>query len=98
MIAVIATLALKPGALEAFAEVAIPAIAAARQELGCRLFDLLASVTDPERVVFIEQWDDRAAFDAHANAAHLAAFRTASAPLVQSISIEIMQPDSVEVM
>lgn len=98
MIVVIATLALKPGMLESFAEAAIPAIAAARQEPGCQLFDLHASVTDPERMVFIERWDDRAAFDAHSNTPHLAAFRTASAPLVQSIKIEIMQPDSVEVM
>ena len=71
---------------------------ATRREPGCILYDLHASVTDPERVVFIEQWQSRDAFEAHLKTAHLAAFGAASKPYVVSAKVEVIHPDHVETL
>ena len=41
------------------------AVANSRAEPGCRLFFANRSTEDPRRFVMYEQFDDRAAFDAH---------------------------------
>ena len=47
------------------AEVLRTAIPNSRSEPGCRLFMANRCVDDPRRFVMYEQFDDRAAFDAH---------------------------------
>ncbi|SEO17307.1 putative quinol monooxygenase [Palleronia pelagia] len=45
-------------------------------EPGCRQFDVCVDrSTSPARVTFYEVYDDRAAFDAHLETPHLAAFK-----------------------
>ena len=96
MIYVVATFTIQPGTLEPFVDAAHPAIEATRRESGCVLYDLHASVTDPERVVFVEQWESREALDAHFASPHLAAFAIANRPFVVSVKTEIIYPDRVE--
>lgn len=98
MIYVIATVTLKPGCLEDFVQVARPCIEATRKEQGCRLYDLSASVTDPERATFIEEWDSREALEAHLHSPHIALFRTANKPFVLSAKVEVIHPEKVDLV
>ncbi|MEZ5669906.1 MAG: putative quinol monooxygenase [Alphaproteobacteria bacterium] len=63
-----------------FAAVCINAAASARDEPGCRKFDVLRDIADPARanvVTLYEIYDDEAAFDAHLKTPHFAAFAKA---------------------
>ena len=74
---------LKPGSRSAFRRLVDEnAKASARNEPGCRRFDVLEPAGEADRVVLYEIYDDRAAFDAHLTTAHFAAFDTASAPYI----------------
>lgn len=96
MIYVAATFRIRPGTLEAFVAAAYVLIDAARREPGCIYYDLHASVTDPDRVVCLEQWADRAALDTHLATPHVAAFGEAIEPLVDVSKVEVIYPDRVE--
>jgi quinol monooxygenase YgiN len=94
----VVTFTIKPGTLEPFVDAAVPTIEATRRETGCILYDLLASVTDPERVVFLEQWESREALTLHSAAPHVADFKAASQPFVVSSRMEIIHPDFTELL
>lgn len=96
MIYVVATLALKPGAKSRLLDAARACIAETRKEDGCISYDLLASITDDDTMVFIERWESREALTAHSKQPHLAAWRDASNPHLASRTIEIVHPDKVE--
>ena len=96
MIYVIATLRIKAGSKEAVAAAALPCILATRGEAGCISYDLLGSVTDPETVVFVEEWESREALQAHFGQPHLDAWRLARAPYEVSAEVVIIHPDRVE--
>ncbi len=96
MIIVIATLTIKPGALEALRPHAEACIAETRKEDGCMSYDLHASLTDPTKLVFVETWETREHLTAHSKQPHLAAWRDASAPHLVSRKIEIIHPEKVE--
>lgn len=96
MIYVAATFRIRPGTIEAFVAAAYTAIDTARREPGCLLYDLHASVTDPDRLVCLEQWDSRETFDRHLAAPHIATFSEAIKPYVLSTRVEIIHPDHVD--
>ena len=96
MIYVVATLTIKPGTLDHLREPAAACIAQTRKEAGCISYELFASLTDPEKLVFIEKWETREALTAHSKQPHLKAWRDASAPHLVSRSIEIVHPEKVE--
>ena len=98
MIYVAATFRIRPGTIEPFVEAAYAAIDIARREVGCTLYDLHASVTDPDRLVCLEQWSDRQAFDRHLAAPHMATFSEAIKPYVISTRVEVIHPDHVEII
>ena len=98
MIYVVATFRLRPGALEPFVEAAYALIDAARREAGCLYYDLHASVTDPDRVMCVEQWRDRPAFDRHMTTPTLAGFSAAIEPLVLSSRVEVIHPDHIDTL
>lgn len=98
MIYVAATFRIRPGTIEPFVEAAYTVIDAARREPGCMLYDLHASVTDPDRLVCVEQWDNRETFDRHMATAHLLAFRQAIQPFVISSRTEIIYPDHIDTL
>jgi quinol monooxygenase YgiN len=98
MIYVIATLKIRPGTLEALANLAQPLIAGTRAEAGCLLYDFNASITDPETAVFIEKWESREALEAHFNTPHIAIWREANKAYVLSAKVEIIHPDRIELV
>lgn len=98
MIYVSATFRIKPGTLEAFVEAAYVLIDAARRQPGCAYYDLHASVTDPDRVVCLEQWSDRAALDTHLASPPTLAFAEAIAPLVLTSRVEVIHPERVDLL
>ncbi|PHP68999.1 antibiotic biosynthesis monooxygenase [Zhengella mangrovi] len=98
MIHVIATITLKPGALDAFRDAAMHCIEGTRAEPGCVVYDLNASVTNSNRVVFVEQWKSRDDLEAHFTRPHMKAFREATAGLVESRSVEVIHPERIETL
>ena len=98
MIYVVATFRLRPGALEPFVEAAYALIDVARRQPGCLYSDLHASVTDPDRVMCFERWQDRPAFDRHLATPDVASFSAAIEGLVLSSKIEIIHPDSIDTL
>ena len=96
MIYVIATLTIKPDTLDVVAEAAQRCIAATRREKGCVSYDLNASLTDPQTLVFVERWETRDDLTAHSKQPHLAAWREASAPHTMSRHVEIIHAEKVE--
>lgn len=92
---ILARFQLVPGAWDAFlAAVRRNAGASVADEPGCRRFDVLTpdSGTAGE-VVLYEIYDDAAAFDAHLRTPHFAAFRAATAALVQASTVERFRLD-----
>lgn len=96
MIYVIADVRIRPGTLEAFAAIAQSCITLSRQEPGCRRYDLHASITDPEGLVFVAQWESREALDAHYATPHLAEFQEANKAFVVASRVEVIHPGEVE--
>jgi len=80
-VTVVVLFAAKPGrgdeAEAAVREVAGPTHA----EAGCILYAAHRVTGDPDRLVLIERWADRAALDQHLAAPHLLAFREGSADI-----------------
>ncbi len=63
-----------------------------RREPGCRLYIGLQSVEDPRRFAFYEQYDDRAALDAHRAAPYFAHYVTHGLdPLLESRTRELFE-------
>ena len=96
MIYVIATLQAKPGSRDALLAGVKSAIEATRKEDGCISYDLCASATDPNQLVFVERWSTREALTAHSKMPHLKSWRDLSGPLLVSRKIEIIAPENVE--
>jgi quinol monooxygenase YgiN len=96
MIYVIATLTIKPGSRQALEAPAAACIAETLKEKGCISYELFASLHDPEKLVFVEQWESREDLTAHSQTSHLQAWREASAPYLVQRRIEVVHPDRVE--
>ncbi|MFC7478449.1 putative quinol monooxygenase [Dankookia sp. GCM10030260] len=80
---VIAEFVVRPGCVDAFLALAQDdARHSVADEPGCRQFDVVVPETEPGHVVFYEVYDDRAAFDAHLETAHLARFRAGFPALI----------------
>ena len=97
MLYLVATLRAKPGEREAMIAAARPCIEATRQEPGCLRYDLFASVTDPDLLTFVEEWDDEASLARHGTMPHVLEWRAKAAPHRESVKLEVIYPDRVEV-
>ena len=65
MIYVVATLTVKPETRAEFIAAATVCIKETRKEPGNIAYDLHESVTDPTKMVFVEQWEDAEALVPH---------------------------------
>ena len=65
MFVIVANWYAKEGKADEVAALARQMVPHARAEPGCRLFMVNRSADDPRKFVLYEQFDDRAAFDAH---------------------------------
>ena len=73
---IIAEFEVKPDKLEQFLELArTDASQSVAREPGCHQFDVTLDREQPNRVVLYEVYEDEAAFNAHLETPHLAAFR-----------------------
>jgi quinol monooxygenase YgiN len=101
MVHVVATIELKPGAREAFLTEFGALVPQVRAERGCIEYGPAVDVASglgaqpPLRanaVVVIEKWADLDALRAHMNAPHMADYRTKVAPLLEGLTLHVMQP------
>ena len=98
MIYVVATLTIKPETRAEFIAAATACIAGTRQEPGNIAYDLHESVTDPTRMVFVEQWENAEALVPHRTADHMKAFgRVAVKCFAAPPRIEVITPAKVDV-
>ncbi len=90
---IIAEFDVKPGAMDAFLAAAlVDAEASVRDEPGCQRFDVLVPDGGGDKVVLYEIYDDDAAFAAHLETPHFAAFRDAIADLEESRRVGKYRP------
>jgi quinol monooxygenase YgiN len=59
---------------EEFLRIAQAGVTASRQDPGCIAYALSEDTADRNHFVFVEQWEDQAALDAHFATDHIAAF------------------------
>ena len=98
MIYVVATLSVKPETRAELIEGAKACITETRKEAGNIAYDLHESVTDPTRMVFVEQWDNAEALEPHRKTEHMKAFgRIAVTCFSAPPKIEIITPADVVV-
>jgi quinol monooxygenase YgiN len=98
VIYVVATLTIKPEARAELIEGAKACIAETRKEPGNISYDMHESVTDPTRMVFVEQWDNAEALGPHGKSDHMKAFgRIAVKCLAAPPKIEVITPEKVDV-
>lgn len=65
MIIVTGSVVVRPEALDEAVAVSLAHVRRSRTEPGCLLHSVHHDVEDPNRLVFLEQWTDRTALDAH---------------------------------
>jgi quinol monooxygenase YgiN len=98
VIYVVATLTVKPETRAEFIAAATSCIKETRKELGNIAYDLHESVTDPAKMVFVEQWENAEALVPHRSTEHMKAFgRIAAACMSAPPKIEIITPANVDV-
>lgn len=98
MIYVVATLTVKPEMRAEMIEGAKACIAETRKEPGNIAYDMHESVTDPARMVFVEQWENAEALGPHRKTDHMKAFgQIAAKCLAAPPKIEIITPEKVDV-
>jgi quinol monooxygenase YgiN len=68
-----------------------------REEPGCRLHTVHQDVEDPNRVVFVEHWDDLDALRTHFAVPASAEFVDALAPLTNGTTIEVYDATPAQV-
>jgi len=98
MIYVVATLTVKPEARAELIAGAKACIAETRKEPGNIAYDMHESVSDPAKMVFVEQWENAEALIPHRGTEHMKAFgRIAVKCLSAPPRIEVITPASVDV-
>ena len=98
MIYVVATLTVKPETRAEFIAAAAACIKETRKEPGNIAYDLHESVTDPTKMVFVEQWENAEALVPHRGTEHMKTFgRVAVKCFAAPPKIEIITPEKVYV-
>ena len=98
MIYVVATLTVKPEARAELIAGAKACIVETRKEPGNIAYDMHESVSDPAKMVFVEQWENAEALVPHRGTDHMKAFgRIAVKCLSAPPKIEVITPASVDI-
>jgi quinol monooxygenase YgiN len=99
MIYVVATLAFRPEMRAELVEAAKACIAGTRKEAGNISYDSHESISDPTKLVFVEQWESADALDAHFKTDHFKTFAQAiEKHLTAPLKVEVITPAKVEVL
>ena len=97
MIYVVATLAIKPEMRAELVEAAKACIVETRKEAGNISYDSHESITDPTKLVFVEQWQNAEALEAHFKTDHFKTFAQAiEKHLTAPLKVEVITPAKVE--
>jgi len=97
VIYVVATLTIKPETRAEFIAAATACIKETRKEPGNIAYDLHESVTDPSKMVFVEQWENAEALVPHRTQEHMKTFgRVAVKCFTAPPKIEVITPEKVE--
>ena len=67
---VVARVKARSDKVEELRELLIGMIEPSRNEPGCRSYELLQNKPDPADFVFVEEWDDDAAYESHLGTEH----------------------------
>ena len=67
------------------------ATASLRDEPGCHQFDVCQDADAPHRIFLYETYDDRAAFETHLASSHFRNFDAASADMITSKDVRVLQ-------
>lgn len=78
LLTVFAEIVAKPGKEEDVRKHLLAFVDPTRKEKGCVQYDLHVSNDEPGRFFFYENWDSAEDLDAHAESAHISAFRSIS--------------------
>jgi quinol monooxygenase YgiN len=98
VIYVVATLTIKPETRAEFIAAATACIKETRKEPGNIAYDLHESVTDPAKMVFVEQWENAEALVPHRGQEHMKTFgRVAVKCFTAPPKIEVITPEKVDV-
>lgn len=98
MIYVVATLTVKPETRAELIAAATACIAETRKEAGNIAYDMHESITDPTKMVFVEQWENAEALEPHRKSDHMRAFgRVVVNCLAGPPKIEVITPADVVV-
>ena len=97
MIVVMAKVSVIPEKKQELLELAKPVMETTRKEEGCVSYVLLDNPYDPGGCMFVEEWADLAALQAHAAAPHIAQWRKDSRDLLTAkTTIKIYQSEEVK--
>jgi quinol monooxygenase YgiN len=98
VIYVVATLTVKPETRAELIAAATTCIKETRREPGNIAYDMHESVTDPTKMVFVEQWENAEALVPHRTAEHMKAFgRILVKCMTAPPKIEVITPATVDV-
>ena len=75
---------IKPENVDRWMAMALENARAARNEPGCRQFEVLVDPKDRAKVMLYEVYDDESAFEAHQQTAHLKRYIAEAVPLLAS--------------
>jgi quinol monooxygenase YgiN len=84
----IITIDLQPGTRDKILAAAPAAQAATRAEPGCISYDFYTCTDNPDQLVFVESWTDKAAHDFHMEQAHTKTFIAFHEQFHQSLTFE----------
>ncbi|KQZ56770.1 MULTISPECIES: putative quinol monooxygenase [unclassified Lysobacter] len=84
---VIAIAQAKPGYEAALVQAQAELVAVVRQLPGCISYELNESLEQPGRVVFVERWRDRAAWETHMRGPHMDAFRSKAGSMIGAFDL-----------
>jgi quinol monooxygenase YgiN len=80
----VVSIRIKPENLERWMPMALENARAARQEPGCRQFEVLVDPKDKAKVMLYEVYDDEKAFEAHQQTPHFKKYLAEAVPLLAS--------------
>ena len=84
MFVLVVNLRIKPDNVERFMKQALENARDARQEPGCKQFDVLVDPKDATRVMLYEIYNDEKAFEAHQQTPHFKKYLAEAVPLLAS--------------
>ena len=88
----IISIELEPGTRDAILSRAPAVQAATRVEPGCLAYDFFTCTDDPDRLVFVEAWRDKAAHEFHMEQAHTKAFIAFHEQFHRKLTFETIEP------